>query len=96
MIFIDRFLASGVRFVLDKVATVVNTELNDATRLREELMEAQMQFELGEISEDELVGIERAVSERLREIRARERGDDPEQRMEITGIEVSVDSDVEG
>jgi hypothetical protein len=96
MIFIDRFLSSGVRFVLDKVAMVVNTELNDATRLREELMEAQMRFELGEISEEDLIGIERAVSERLREIRARERGTDSEERMEITGIEVSVDDDVEG
>jgi len=96
MIFIDRLLSSGVRFVLDKVVTLANTELNDATRLREELMEAQMQFELEEISEEELIEVERSVSERLREIRARERGEDHGERMEITGIEVSVDDDVEG
>ena len=35
MLIIDSLIISGVRFVLDKVAAAVETELNDDTVLRE-------------------------------------------------------------
>jgi hypothetical protein len=73
MIILDSLLMGGIKFVLDKVATAVDEEMNDESSLRQELLAAQMEFELGEISEEDLVGIETAVMARLREIRERER-----------------------
>jgi hypothetical protein len=73
MIILDSLLIGGIKFVLDKVATAVDEEMNDETSLRQELLAAQMRFELGEISEEELAGLETAVMARLREIRERER-----------------------
>ncbi len=70
MIILDSLLFGGLRFVLDKVATAVESELNDEGRLREDLLAAQMQHELGEIDDDEMAGIESDILERLREIRA--------------------------
>ena len=72
MILIDSLLVGGLRFVLDKIARAVDHELDDAGRLREELLEAQMRLELGEISEEDYVALEAALLARLREIRARE------------------------
>ena len=46
MFILDSILIGGLRFVLDKVATVVDAELNDDTALREQLMAAQMRVEL--------------------------------------------------
>jgi hypothetical protein len=69
-IILDSLLIGGIKFVLDKVAGAVDNEMNDEGSLREELLAAQMRFELGEIEEDELAEIETAVMARLREIRA--------------------------
>jgi hypothetical protein len=85
---LDSLLVGGVRFVLDKVATAVDGELNNEGGLREQLLAAQMQFELGEIEEEELIAIERGVMTRLREIR--------ESRMEGTGIGIPSDARVVG
>lgn len=69
MVILDRLLFGGLRFVLDKIATAVDTEMNDEGRLREELLAAQMEHELGEISDEEMARIESDILERLREIR---------------------------
>jgi hypothetical protein len=61
---------SGVRWVLSQVQTAVETELTDDTSVREELLELQMQLELGEIEEDEYTEREAEIFVRLREIRA--------------------------
>jgi hypothetical protein len=75
MIILDSLIMGGIRFVLDKVATAVDQEMNDEDGLREQLLAAQMQLELGEIDEDDFVAIESEVMARLREIReAREGG----------------------
>lgn len=92
MIVLDRLLFGGLRFVLDKVATAVDTELNDEGRLREDLLGAQMQHELGEIDEEEMAQIESDILERLREIRAA-RGEEvaglrPGAR--VVGVDISV------
>ncbi len=47
MLIIDSLIISGVRFVLDKVVAAVETEMNDDSVLRERLLAAQMQVELG-------------------------------------------------
>ncbi|HJX27662.1 MAG TPA: gas vesicle protein GvpG [Thermoanaerobaculia bacterium] len=69
MIIVDSLLVGGLRFILDKVATAVDAEMNDEGRLKEELLAAQMQYELGEIDDDEMAGIESSILARLREIR---------------------------
>ncbi|MDQ3037565.1 MAG: gas vesicle protein GvpG [Myxococcota bacterium] len=92
MILVDRLLIGGIRFVLDKVVTAVDREMNDEDRLRERLLEAQMRAELGEIDDEELATVERDVMGRLRAIQEA-RGDtgmsmDPAT-MRVTGVEAS-------
>lgn len=95
MILIDRLLAGGIRFVFDKLAQVAEAELNDAGRLREELLEAQMRLELGEIDEEAFRELEADLMARLREIRERELAADSDQPMEVRGVEVSLDDSLE-
>jgi hypothetical protein len=69
MIILDSLLVGGIRFVLDKVASAVNEEMNDEGTLREELLAAQMRVELGEMEESDFAELERDILARLREIR---------------------------
>ena len=69
MIILDSLLIGGLRFVLDQVASAVDAEMNDEQSLRQELLAAQMQLELGEMDEEEFVELERDILARLREIR---------------------------
>jgi hypothetical protein len=95
VIFIDRLLVSGVRFVLDKVATAADSELNDASRLRESLLDAQMRLELGQITEEEFLGLEAVLTARLREIRERELEQVRTSKIGIAGIDVAFDDPVD-
>ncbi|HSG39745.1 MAG TPA: gas vesicle protein GvpG [Thermoanaerobaculia bacterium] len=76
MIILDSLLVGGIKFVLDKVATAVEEEMNDETSLREELLAAQMRVELGEMSEEDFVELEADILARLREIRDAQRGEE--------------------
>jgi len=67
-------LIGGLRFVFDKIAAAVDTELNDDAHLRDQLLAAQMRVELGEMSEDEFEVFEADILARLREIRDRRQG----------------------
>jgi hypothetical protein len=92
---LDSLLIGGIRFVLDKVAAAVDTELNDDTALREQLLAAQMRVELGEISEKDFSVLEADILARLREIRERRQGGEaaalsPED-YRITGIEATFE-----
>jgi len=69
MIVVDSLLIGGIRFVLDKVASAVDAEMNDEGSLREDLLAAQMRLELGEMDEADFAELERNVLARLREIR---------------------------
>lgn len=73
ILILDSLLIGGIRFVLDKVAAAVDQEMNDEGRLREELLAAQMRYELGEMSGEDLAELEEDILLRLREIRERER-----------------------
>lgn len=90
MFVLDSLLIGGIRFVLDKVAAAVETEMNDDTALREQLLEAQMRYELGELSDDEFARTERELLERIREIKQRRQGEsvtmDPNQ-YRVSGVE---------
>jgi hypothetical protein len=70
MLIVDSLLIGGIRFVLDKIVTAVDEEMNDDTSLREELLAAQMRVELGEMDEEEFADLEARILRRLREIRA--------------------------
>ncbi|MGQ0714995.1 MAG: gas vesicle protein GvpG [Gemmatimonadaceae bacterium] len=61
---------SGIRWSLEKVQTVVETELTDDSVIKQELMELQMLLELGDIDDAEFVAREAALMEQLREVRA--------------------------
>ena len=96
IIILDSLLIGGIKFVLDKVATAVDEEMNDEGTLREELLAAQMQVELGEMDEEEFAVLERDILARLREIRERQQGEQPEVvsgDYTVTGIDVSFDDD---
>jgi hypothetical protein len=69
MFILDTLLVGGLRFVLDKVVAAAEAEQHDDSALRDQLLDAQMRLELGEISEAEFVEIERDVLARIREIR---------------------------
>jgi hypothetical protein len=96
MFLLDSLLIGGLRFVLDKVATVVDTELNDDTALREQLLAAQMRLDLGEMNQAEFDELETDILARLREIRERQQGTDAitsSQDYKVTGIEASFEGD---
>jgi hypothetical protein len=80
---------NGLRFVLDKVVAAAEAEMNDDTALRDQLLEAQMRLELGEISEEEFAGIEKDVLAAIREIKRPQQGAltmSPKDR--ITGVDI--------
>jgi hypothetical protein len=77
VLIIDRMLVGGIKFVLGKVAAAVEAELNDDSHLREELLAAQMRFELGEMAAAELAAFEKEIFARLRQIRERQLGVEP-------------------
>src|SRR5262245_14341323 len=96
MLIIDSLLISGVRFVLDKLAAAVDSELNDDTVLRERLLDAQMRLELGELSQEEFDGLEADIVARIREIKERQRGGETAispKDMKVTGIEATFEGD---
>jgi hypothetical protein len=60
---------AGIRWVLGQVQTVVEEELTDDSSVKQELMELQMQLELGDVDDAEYVRREAVLMQRLREIR---------------------------
>jgi len=97
VIIVDTLLVGGIKFVLGKIVDAVDAELNDDTHLREELLAAQMRLELGEMTEAEFTALEADVLARMREIReAQEAEDGASGPVQITGIDVSLTTDVEG
>ena len=61
---------AGIKWSLGKVQQVVEEELTDDSAVKQELMELQMQLELGDIDDDEYVRREAELMARLREVRA--------------------------
>ena len=97
MFIVDSLLVGGLRFVLDKIAAAVDTELNDDSALREQLLAGQMRVELGEISPEEFNSLEADILARLREIRERRQGAGgatySSKDFTITGIEATFQDD---
>jgi hypothetical protein len=97
VLIIDSLLIGGIRFVLDKVAAAVDTELNDDSALRERLLNAQMELELGAISQEEFDDLEADIVARIRDIKERRRGGESAAispaDMRVTGIEATFEGD---
>ena len=94
MLIVDKMLVGGIRFVLGKIAAAVDAELNDDSRLREELLAAQMRLELGEITPAEFARFEEGILARLREIRERQLGEAGQASpgdYKVTGVEATAD-----
>ena len=92
MFILDSLLVGSLRFVLDKIVAAAESELHDDTSLREQLLEAQMRLELGEITEAEFADIERDLLVRIREIK---RDREPaltvgSENVRITGVEATI------
>jgi hypothetical protein len=68
MFVLDSLLVGGLRFVLDTIAEVADRELRDPERWRAMLLEAQLAYENGAISSEELSTREREILARLREL----------------------------
>jgi gas vesicle protein GvpG len=92
---LDSLLIGSLRFVLDKVVAAAEAEMNDDTALRDQLLEAQMRLELGEITEEEFAGIERDVLAAIREIKRPQQGAlTMSPKDKITGVDIeSFDSE---
>jgi hypothetical protein len=98
VIVLDKMIVGGVKFVLGKLAQAAETELNDDSHLREELLAAQMRLEVGEIGEEEFASIEAGLLARLREIRERQiaqagGGRQPDLQSgdyKVTGVEATI------
>ena len=95
MFLLDSLLINGIRFVLDKVATIADREVNDPERQRERLLEAQLKLESGEIDEGEFAEIETDVFARIREIKARTQPQDAivDDEHRIASVDITVDDD---
>jgi hypothetical protein len=97
MLIVDTLIIASVRFVLDKVVAAVETEMNDDSVLRERLLAAQMEVELGEMTQAEFDDLEADIFARIREIKERQRGGESQfisqKDMKVTGIEASFEGD---
>jgi hypothetical protein len=74
MFILDSLMISGISWALKTAVTAAEAEMNDDTALREQLLAAEMQREMGEISDDDFVEIERDLLGRIREIKERREG----------------------
>jgi hypothetical protein len=97
MFILDTVLIGGLRFVFDKIAAAVDTEMNDETHLHEQLLAAQMRVELGEMTDEEFTVFEADILARLRDIRERRQGDGAtvlsSADYRVTGIDASFEGD---
>ena len=74
MFLLDSLMISGIRWAIDKVVTAAEAEMNDDSALRDRLLDAEMQREMGEISDEQFRAIEADVLQAIREIRERRDG----------------------
>ena len=74
MFILDSLMISGIRWVLETTVTAAEAEMTDDTALREQLLDAEMRRELGEITDAEFREVEADLLARIREIKQRREG----------------------
>jgi hypothetical protein len=72
MFILDSLLINGIKFALDKVLQVAEQEMDNPEALQQELIEAQMRLEEGEIDDETFAAIEADVFARIREMKGQE------------------------
>lgn len=92
MFLLDSLMISGIKWVMNTVVTSAEAEMNDDTALREQLLEAEMRREMGEISDDEFVELEADLLGRIREIKQRREGGSGPIAMGAEAVETTGDS----
>ena len=90
MFILDSLLIGSLRFVLDKIVAAAEAEAHDDSALREQLLEAQMRLELGELSEEEFAEIERDILARVRAMKADSGGLTMTPGTKVAGVEATV------
>src|SRR5580765_7549292 len=90
MFILDTLLIGSLRFVLDKVVAAAEAEMQDDSMLRQQLLEAQMQLELGEISDEEFAETERDLLARIRELKGDNRALTMVRDEKIAGVEIDA------
>jgi Gas vesicle protein G len=74
MFLLDSLMISGIQWALQTALTAAEAEMNDDSALRDRLLEAEMQREMGEISDAEFADIEADLLQAIREIKERREG----------------------
>jgi hypothetical protein len=92
MFLLDSLMISGLKWVMNTVVTAAETEMNDDTALREQLLDAEMRREMGEISDEEFREIETDLLTRIREIKDRREGGTGALSMGAQPIATTADS----
>lgn len=69
MFILDSLLINGIGFVLDKIRTVAEQELDNPETLHHQLLEAQLDFEEGRIDEETFAAIQEDILARIRELK---------------------------
>src|SRR3954465_9867899 len=67
-------MISGIQWALKTVVAAAEAEMNDDAALRDRLMEAEMQREAGEITDEDFAQIETDLLRAIREIKERREG----------------------
>ena len=93
MFILDSLLINGISFVLDKVRTVAEQELDNPETLHHHLMEAQLDFEEGRIDEETFAQIQDDILARMRELKAAEPTGGIADANSFQDIEVDFDHD---
>ena len=95
MFLLDSLLINGIKFALDKVAQVVDQELDNPEHLQQRLLEAQMQLEDGTIDEHTFAAIERDVFAQLREMKGADGAGGVADASSFEDVEIDVLDDTE-
>src|ERR671921_583524 len=74
MFLLDSLMISGIRWTLQTLVTAAEAEMNDDSALRERLLEAEMQREMGDISDEEFAEIEVDLLRAIRDTKAGREG----------------------
>ena len=74
MFLLDSLMIAGIKWAIETTITAAEAEMNDDTALREQLLAAEMNREMGEISDEEFEEIEADLLARIREIKQRREG----------------------
>jgi hypothetical protein len=83
---------AGIKFIFNQIADLADQELDDEGVLREDLLLLQVQYEEGDIDDDEYAEREAVLMVRLREIKARKRAQAEQVPLDELPAEANVDA----